>query len=187
MGLNKTQLPWLLPLLFFFTACYTFVARFCYFTFWCDRFLDKLLRILRVHEGSSYSLDLSGQLILLNMFFFCIFLQPVVTESWMVWKIFSIVPVRWQSGTMDKDPNGQKLGTPPYGHLVGKTKLLWSDSSYIRRVLAPILKVRRDQLWHSPLLHQMTFQCSHSIRHTSQFCNVQQEVSCPEGKAGHRK
>ena len=61
LGLNKTRLPWQLPLLSFFTACYTFLARFCYFTFWYDRFLEKLLRILRVHEGSGFSLYFSGQ------------------------------------------------------------------------------------------------------------------------------
>lgn len=113
---------------FFLHCLLHFSCRFCYFTFWCDRFLEKLLRILRVHEGSSYSLDFSGQLILLNMFFFCIFLQPVVTESWMVWKIFSIVPVRWQSGTMDKDPNGRKLGTPPYNNGHSNPPLIMATS-----------------------------------------------------------
>ena len=33
LGLNKTRLPWQLPLLSFFIACYTFLARFCYVTF----------------------------------------------------------------------------------------------------------------------------------------------------------
>ena len=44
------------------------------------------------------------QVNLLDTFFFCIFLEPVVTESWMV------------CGTMDEDPNGRKLGTPPYNY-----------------------------------------------------------------------
>ena len=56
------------------------------------------------------------QVNLLDTFFFSIFLEPVVTESWMVWKISSIVPVTWQSGTVDEDPKGRKLGTPPYNY-----------------------------------------------------------------------
>lgn len=68
------------------------------------------------------------QVNLLNMFFFCIFLQPVVMESWMVWKISSIVPVTWQSGSMDKDPNGRKLGTLPYNYGHSNPPLMMATS-----------------------------------------------------------
>ena len=117
LGLNKTRLPWQLPLLSFFIACYTFLARFCYFTFcmvW--QVFGKTFKDSKSAWRKWFFIGFFRSIYLTRSFFAYYFLEPVVMESWMVWKISSIVPVTWQSGTVDEDPNGRKLGTPPYNY-----------------------------------------------------------------------
>ena len=63
-----------------------------------------------------------------SIYLTCSFFAYFSNLLWIMDGLKDLVPVTWQSGTVDKDPNGRKLGTLPYNYGHSNPPLIMATS-----------------------------------------------------------